>query len=98
MTKTFIIPHVLRDVEDKEFELACYEYEYLQQHPHKNNDNKNRVIINQILKDNWNTYQYHKSELRDVEIEEVENSIDVEYRIEHRTGSHMILRNKNPAD
>jgi hypothetical protein len=42
------------DEENKEFELACYEYEYLQQHPH-NNDNKQKITINQILKDNWDT-------------------------------------------
>ena len=42
------------DGEDKEFELDYYEYKYLQQHPH-NNDNKQKITINQILKDNWGT-------------------------------------------
>jgi hypothetical protein len=36
--------------EDKEFELAFYEYKYLQQHP--DNNNRDRITINQILKDN----------------------------------------------
>ena len=63
------------DEADKEIELDFYEYKYLQQHPH-NNNNKQKITINQILKDNWDTYQfYHKSELRDVEIKEVEKTI-----------------------
>ena len=68
------------DLEDKEFELDYYEYKYLQQHPPNNNNNynnnKQKITLNQILKDNWDTYQfYHKSELRDVEIKEVEKTI-----------------------
>jgi len=62
--------------EDKEFELDYYEYKYLQQHPDNNNNKKQKITINQILKENWDVYQfYHKSELREIEIREVEKTI-----------------------
>ena len=61
--------------EEKEVELAFYEYKYLQQHPWSNNS-RNRITINHILKDNWDVYKFkHRSELREVEIKEVEKTI-----------------------